>query len=81
MSALAAYAVDFRRSLRKADPALPILLVVCAEAAGTFVVLAGGAATALTLVAIGLLATILASSIGVAEPTTVSSGGARSSPF
>jgi hypothetical protein len=28
--ALAAYAVDFRRSLRKADPALPILLVICA---------------------------------------------------
>jgi hypothetical protein len=27
---LRAYAVDFRRSLRKADPALPILLVICA---------------------------------------------------
>jgi hypothetical protein len=26
---LLAYAVDFRRSLRKADPALPILLVIC----------------------------------------------------
>lgn len=27
---LSAYAVDFRRSVRKADPALPILLVICA---------------------------------------------------
>jgi hypothetical protein len=30
------YAVDFRRSVRKADPALPILLVICAAGAGAF---------------------------------------------
>ena len=27
------YAVDFRRSVRKADPAMPILLIICAVAA------------------------------------------------
>jgi hypothetical protein len=33
---LPAYAVDFRRSIRKADPALPILLGICAAAATVF---------------------------------------------
>ena len=65
---LAEYAVDFRRSVRKADPALPILLVVSGAAAGAFASLAGGAARALAVGGIALLAAILISSIVLAEP-------------
>jgi Domain of unknown function (DUF1772) len=65
---LVAYAVDFRRSLRKADPALPILLVICGAAAGAFASLTGGVARALAVGGVGLLAVILASSILLAEP-------------
>jgi hypothetical protein len=62
------YAVDFRRSLRKADPAMPILLVICAAAAAVFAWRTGDAARTLAVAAIALLATILVSSIVVAEP-------------
>jgi hypothetical protein len=65
---VAEYAVDFRRSVRKADPAMPILLVVCGLAAGVFASQAGGTARALAVAAIGLLAVILVSSIILAEP-------------
>jgi hypothetical protein len=65
---LVAYAVDFRRSLHKADPALPILLVVCGIAAGGFAALTDGSARALASTGIGLLAVILVSSILLAEP-------------
>jgi O-antigen ligase len=66
--ALPDYAVDFRRSVRRADPALPILLVVCGLAAGAFAWNTGGAARALALVGVALLAVILVSSIILAEP-------------
>jgi Domain of unknown function (DUF1772) len=66
--ALPAYAVDFRRSLRKADPALPILLVICATAAGAFAWQTDSAARTLASVGIVLLAVILVSSIVLAEP-------------
>ena len=65
---LVEYAVDFRRSVRKADPALPILLVVTGAAAGAFAWLTGGTARSLALAGIGLLALILVSSIVLAEP-------------
>jgi hypothetical protein len=65
---LGAFAVDFRRSVRKADPAMPILLVVCGVAAGVFASLAEGGARALALAGMGLLAVILVGSIVVAEP-------------
>jgi Domain of unknown function (DUF1772) len=65
---LAEYAVDFRRSVRKADPALPILLGISATAAAAFAWLSGGSARALALGGIGLLAVILVSSIVLAEP-------------
>jgi O-antigen ligase len=65
---LAAYAVDFRRSVRKADPALPILLLVCAAGAGAFAALTGGTGRMLALAGIVLLAVILVSSIILAEP-------------
>jgi hypothetical protein len=62
------YAVDFRRSVRKADPAMPILLVICATAAGAFASLTDGVARTLAFVGVGLLAAILVSSIIIAEP-------------
>jgi O-antigen ligase len=62
------YAVDFRRSVRKADPAMPILLVTCGVAAGAFTALTGGVARALALAGIAFLALILVSSIALAEP-------------
>jgi Anthrone oxygenase len=65
---LGAFAVDFRRSVRKADPAMPILLVICAAAAGMFASLAEGGARTLALAGIGLLVVILVGSIVVAEP-------------
>jgi hypothetical protein len=65
---LSDYAVDFRRSVRKADPALPILLVICGLSAGAFAAQSDGAARTLALAAIGLLAVILVSSIALAEP-------------
>jgi hypothetical protein len=65
---LVEYAVDFRRSVRKADPALPILLVVTAASAGAFAWLTGGTARPLALAGIGLLGLILVSSIVLAEP-------------
>jgi Domain of unknown function (DUF1772) len=66
--ALVEYAVDFRRSVRKADPALPILLVICGTAAVAFALLSSGAARALSLSGVGLLFAILVSSIVLAEP-------------
>ncbi|MGH3030438.1 MAG: anthrone oxygenase family protein [Gaiellaceae bacterium] len=65
---LSAYAVDFRRSVRKADPALPILLVICAVGAGAFASLTGGAGRTLASFGIALLGVILVSSIILAEP-------------
>jgi Domain of unknown function (DUF1772) len=65
---LGEFAVDFRRSVRRADPAMPILLVICGAAAGVFASLVDGGSRTLALAGIGLLAVILASSIVVAEP-------------
>jgi Domain of unknown function (DUF1772) len=65
---LPAFAVDFRRSVRKADPALPILLVICASGAGAFAWLAGYTGRMLSLAGVALLAVILVSSIILAEP-------------
>jgi hypothetical protein len=62
------YAVDFRRSVRRADPAMPILLLICGAAAGAFAMLTDGTARTLAFVGIGLLAAILVSSIVIAEP-------------
>jgi hypothetical protein len=63
-----AFALDFRRSVRRADPAMPILLVICGNAAGVFASLTGGGSRTLALAGIGLLATILIGSIVIAEP-------------
>jgi hypothetical protein len=65
---IGAFAVDFRRSVRRADPAMPILLVICGTAAGVFASLTDGGSRTLALVCIGLLAAILLGSLIVAEP-------------
>jgi hypothetical protein len=62
------FAVDFRRSVRRADPAMPILLMVCGVAGGVFASLTEGDARFLALLGVGLLAVILVSSIALAEP-------------
>jgi Domain of unknown function (DUF1772) len=62
------YAVDFRRSVRRADPALPILLVISGVAGSGFAVVSQGAARTLAFAGIGLLGLILVSSVLVAEP-------------
>jgi drug/metabolite transporter (DMT)-like permease len=65
---LRCFAVDFRRSVRRADPAMPILLVICGAAASVFATLSEAVSRTLAIVAIGLLAAILVSSVLVAEP-------------
>jgi Domain of unknown function (DUF1772) len=65
---LSDYAVDFRRSLRRADPAMPILLVVCGIAAIAFASLTTGTARVLAVVGSGLLGIVLIGSIVLAEP-------------
>lgn len=65
---LSEYAVDFRRSLRKADPAMPILLVISGTAAVAFAALNAGAARALALSGVALLTVIMLGSIVLAEP-------------
>jgi hypothetical protein len=62
------YAVDFRRSISKADPAMPILLLICCAAAGGFASLTDGAARTLAFAGIALLAVILVGSVILAEP-------------
>jgi Domain of unknown function (DUF1772) len=62
------FAVDFRRSVRKADPAMPILLVVCGAAAGAFAFLTEGRPRTLSLLGVGFLAAILIGSLIIAEP-------------
>jgi hypothetical protein len=52
----------------KADPAMPILMVISGAAAGVFASIAEGGSPWLALVAIGLLGVILIGSILVAEP-------------
>ena len=61
-------AVDFRRSVRKADPAMPILLVICGAAAGGFAAATQGAARTLAFAGTSLLGLILVSSVLIAEP-------------
>ena len=65
---LSGFAVDFRRSVRRADPAMPILLLICGVATSVFASLSDAESRTLAIVATGLLAAILVSSIVVAEP-------------
>ena len=63
-----AYAVDFRRSLRRVDPTQPILLVLTLVSAGGFAAATDGAARGVALAAVGCLALVLAGSLTLGEP-------------
>jgi len=62
------YVVDFRRSLYRLDPLLPILGGLSAAGAVVFALASGGAPTVLASIGVGLIAVIIASSIVIAEP-------------
>jgi hypothetical protein len=62
------YAVDFRRSLARVDPMLPILGAVTCVGALLFALNASGRPATLTWVAVALLGVIIVSSLIVAEP-------------
>ncbi len=63
------YVVDFRRSLYRLDPLMPILGVVAALAAVAFALNTEvGRAAALAWVGVGLIAVIMVTSILLAEP-------------
>ena len=62
------YAVDFRRSLARVDPMLPILGALTGVGALLFALNAAGRAAALTWTAVALLGVIIVSSLAVAEP-------------
>lgn len=62
------YAVDFRRSLARVDPMLPILGALSCAGALLFALNSGGRPATLTWVAVALLGVIIVSSLVVAEP-------------
>lgn len=62
------YAVDFRRSLARVDPMLPIFGGLSCVGALLFALDAGGRPATLTWIAVALLAVIIVSSLIVAEP-------------
>ncbi len=62
------YAVDFRRSLARVDPMLPILGALTCAGALLFALNATGRPAALTWTAVALLGVVIVSSLIVAEP-------------
>lgn len=62
------YAVDFRRSLYRADPLQPILLVITAAGAVLFARSASGAAAQFTWASVAQLGVIFVASLLIAEP-------------
>jgi hypothetical protein len=62
------YADDFRRSLARVDPMLPILGALSAIGALLFALNSAGRPATLTWVAVALLAVVIVSSLVVAEP-------------
>lgn len=62
------YAIDFRRSLYRLDPLMPILGAVSALGAVVFALNTGGPPAALAWVGVALIAAIMIASIAVAEP-------------
>jgi hypothetical protein len=62
------YADDFRRSLARVDPLLPILGGLTGAGALLFALNASGRPATLTWIAVALLAVIIVSSLIVAEP-------------
>ena len=62
------YVVDFRRSLYRLDPLLPILGGLTAIAAVVFALATRGAPAVFASVGVGMIAVIIATSVFVAEP-------------
>lgn len=62
------YAVDFRRSLYRLDPLIPIIGVVSALGAIVFALRSDGGGSALAWIGVALIAVIMIASIVLAEP-------------
>lgn len=62
------YAIDFRRSLYRADPLLPILGTASATGAIPFALTTDGRAAVLAWIATTLIAVVITASIAIAEP-------------
>lgn len=62
------YVVDFRRSLYRADPLIPIMGVLCELGAVVFAWNSGGRAAGLAWTGFALIALIFVASIMLAEP-------------
>jgi len=62
------YVVDFRRSLYRLDPLMPILGVLSALAAVVFAIGTDGRPAVLAWIGVGLIAVIMVASITLAEP-------------
>jgi hypothetical protein len=65
---VAQYAVDFRRSLYRVDPMMPILGVITVIGAVLFALNNGGRAGVLAWIAIALIGLVIISSLIIAEP-------------
>lgn len=65
---LSEYTVDFRRSLGRVDPLLPILGVLASAGAAAFAAGAAGRAAALAWSGFGLVLLVIVASIAIAEP-------------
>ena len=64
------YAVDFRRSLFRVDPMMPILGVIAGAAATIFALQRSGAAKGLAWAGLGFIVLVVVASITIAEPTS-----------
>ena len=62
------YAVDFRRSLLRVDPMMPILGGIAGAAATIFALQRSGAARGLAWAGLGFIVLVLVASITIAEP-------------
>jgi hypothetical protein len=62
------YTVDFRRSLLRSDPMMPILGVIAGAGATVFALNRSGAAESLAWTGLGLIVLVVVASIVIAEP-------------
>jgi len=62
------YAVDFRRSLLRVDPMMPILGVIAGAAATIFALQGDGAARGLAWAGLGFIVLVVVASVTIAEP-------------